>query len=161
MNILPPKLRSQIKLFFCQQSSKFLKIKKFLCIFRSFTLENQDMECVFQNIHTHFFYKQRIFSTQPRCWLTFLWIKVQILFRYCLIHISIIIMRHFRYLLYLCPWLDLCPFMLHLCDLFLIFIFIFIMINPVISWIQTHLVFCLFFKNISHYFSMITWMKNE
>ena len=62
------------------------------------------------------------------------------LLRCCLIHISIIILRHFLYLLYL----GLGLFMSYLCDLLFIFIFIFIMINCTISWIQTHF-FCLFF----------------
>ena len=47
----------------------------------------------------------------------------------CLIHISIMILRHFLYLPYLCPFLDPGLFMSYLCDLFFIFIFIFIMIN--------------------------------
>ena len=51
-------------------------------------------------------------------------------------------------------------FMLYLYDLFLTVIFIFIMINFIISWIQTQMLFCFFFKNISYYFWMISWMKN-
>ena len=46
------------------------------------------------------------------------------------------------------------------CDLIFIFILIFIMINCVMSWIQTHLFFCLFFLNMSYYFWMKTCMKN-
>ena len=61
------------------------------------------------------------------------------LFQGCLIHITITL-GHFLYLLYLCPCLDLGLFMLYLCDAFFIFIFIFIMINHVISRIQTHVV---------------------
>ena len=95
---------------------------------------------------TRFFYKQRFFSTQRQCWLTFSWIELQTLLRCCLIHIIIIILRHVLYLLYLCPCLDLGLFMSYLCDLFFIFIFIFIMINRIISWIQTYLFFCLFFR---------------
>ena len=56
---------------------------------------------------TCFFHMQRFFSTQPQCCSTFLWIELQMLLRCCLIHISIIILRHFLYLLYLCPWLDI------------------------------------------------------
>ena len=54
------------------------------------------------------------------------------------------------YLPYLCPYLDLGLFMLYLCDLFFIFIFIiiFIMINRMISWLQTHLFFLFFFSCI-------------
>ena len=48
------------------------------------------------------------------------------------------------YLLYLYTCLDLGLFMLYLCDLFFIFIFILIMINRIISWIQTHLFVRLF-----------------
>ena len=84
--------------------------------------------------HTRFFFKQRSFSAQPQCCLTFSWIELQMLLRCCLIHISIIILRHFCYLLYLCPCLDLRPFTSYLYDLFQTFIFIFIMINPIISW---------------------------
>ena len=51
------------------------------------------------------------------------------LFRCCLIHIGIIILRHFLYLLYLCLCLELGLFMSDLCNLFFIFIIIFIMIN--------------------------------
>ena len=51
-------------------------------------------------------------------------------------------------------------FMSYLYHLFLIFIFIFIMINSIISWIQTQMFFCFFFYNISYYFWMISWMKN-
>ena len=48
----------------------------------------------------------------------------------------------------------------YLCDLFFIFIFIFIMITYIIAWIQIHLHSCLFYKNMSYYFWMITWIKN-
>ena len=42
-----------------------------------------------------FFYKQRFFSTQPQCCLTFSWIELQMMVRCCLIHTSSIILRHF------------------------------------------------------------------
>ena len=51
--------------------------------------------------HTHFFTSNGVFSTQRQCYLTFSWIGLQMLFRYCLIHISIIILRHILHLLYL------------------------------------------------------------
>ena len=105
-----------------------------------------------------FFYKQRFSSTQPQCCLTFSRIELQMLLRCCLIHVRIIIVIHFLYLLYLCPCLDLGLFMSYLCDLFFIFIFIFIKINRIVSWIQTYLFFCLF--DVSYYFWMITCMKN-
>ena len=38
-------------------------------------------------------------------------------------------------------------FVSYLCDLFFIFTFIFIIVNLITSWIQTHLFFWLFFKN--------------
>ena len=47
-------------------------------------------------------------------------------------------------LLYLCPCLGL--FMSYLCDPFFIFIFIFVMFNCIISWMQKHLFFWLFFR---------------
>ena len=74
---------------------------------------------------TRFFYKQNFFPTQPHCCLTFSWIKFQILFRCCLIHISIIIPRQFLYLLYLRPCLDVALFMSDLCDQLLVSILIF------------------------------------
>ena len=39
-------------------------------------------------------------------------------------------LHHHNELLYLSSFLDLGPFMLYLCDLFFIFMFIFMMINP-------------------------------
>ena len=43
---------------------------------------------------TRFFYEQWVFSTQPQCCLTFIWIELQMLLRCCLIHVGIIILRH-------------------------------------------------------------------
>ena len=40
------------------------------------------------------FLLQRFFSTQRQCWLTFLWIDLQMLLSCCLIHTTIIIPRH-------------------------------------------------------------------
>ena len=45
----------------------------------------------------HFFHKQHFFN-QPQYCLTFLWIQLQILLRCCLIHITIIKVRHILYL---------------------------------------------------------------
>ena len=42
------------------------------------------------------------FSTQPQCCLTFLWIELQMLLRYCLIHISVSSCRHTFYVCYIC-----------------------------------------------------------
>ena len=104
-----------------------------------------------------FFEKQRFLSTQPQCCLTFSWIELQMLLRYSLIHLGMIILRHFLYLLYLCPSLDLGLLMSYLCDLLFIFIFIFIMINRMKTGT---LVLLVIFQNMSYYFWMITWMKN-
>ena len=60
-------------------------------------------------------------------------------------------LRHFLYFLYFCPCLELGLLMSYLCDFFFSFIFIFIMINRIISWIQTHLLICLFFEKMSYY----------
>ena len=96
--------------------------------------------------YTRLFYKQRFSSTQPQCYLNFSWIKLQMLLRCSLVHINIIILRHFLHLLHLCPCLDLGLFTSYLWDLFLIFIFIFITINRVFSWVKTNWLFCLFFR---------------
>ena len=101
---------------------------------------------------------QRFFSTQPQGCLTFSWIELQMLLRCCLVHVSIIILRHFLYLQYLCSWQDLCLFMLYPYDLFFISIFIFIMINCIILWIQTHLFFYLFFKICPIIFGWRMWI---
>ena len=52
-------------------------------------------------------------------------------FKYCLIHITIIMLRDILYLVYLCLCLGLGLFMSHLCDLCFIFSFIFIIINHI------------------------------
>ena len=68
------------------------------------------------------------------------------LLRCCLIHITIIILRHILYLVYLCPYLVLGLSMWHLCDLFLIFNLISIVINHINPLKQTHLAFVRFLK---------------
>ena len=51
-----------------------------------------------------------IFISQPQsCW-NFSWIELQMLLRCCLIHITIIILRHILYLVFLCLCLGLGPF---------------------------------------------------
>ena len=65
-------------------------------------------------IITRFFISNAFF--QPQCCLTFSWIELQMLLRCCLIRISIIVLRHFWYSLYLCPCLDQGLFMSYLCD---------------------------------------------
>ena len=99
--------------------------------------------------YTFFLYKERFFSTQPCSCLTFSWIELQILVRCCLIHVSIVIMRHFLYLLYLSPYLDLGLLLSYLYDLF--FINLMNTETPVLL---------LIFQNMSHYFYMIAWMKS-
>ena len=61
--------------------------------------------------------------TQPRCCLAFSGIELQMLFRCCLIHTTIIIRRSILYPVYMCPCLCLGLFMLYICDLFFIFHF--------------------------------------
>ena len=46
---------------------------------------------------THFFYKQRFFSTHPHCCLAFSWIELQMFLRCGLIHITIIIPLYILY----------------------------------------------------------------
>ena len=93
--------------------------------------------------YMHFLYKQRILSTQPQCCLTFSWIELQMLLRCCLIPISIIILRHFLYLLWLCLCLDLGL----LCRIYMIyFLFSSSFSWRLIVWIQTHLFLGLFFR---------------
>ena len=91
-------------------------------------------------VNTCFFYKQHFFSTQPQCCLTFSWFGFQVLLRCCLVHISIIIisrpiftivsMSRCRSIYVVSMWS----------------FFIFIIINCIISWIQIHLFFCLFYR---------------
>ena len=95
-----------------------------------------------------FFYKQRLFSTQPQCCLTFSWIEPQMLFRYCLIHVTIKILRHVLHFVYLCPYLALGLLMSYLCDLFFIFSLISIGINYITSLKNTHRAFVQFFKHL-------------
>ena len=80
------------------------------------------------------------------------------LLRCCLVHICVIIMRPFLYLLYFCPCLDLGLLMSDVCNL-LFFFSIFIRINYIISLIQTFFLL-LIFQSTSYYFWMIIWMKN-
>ena len=118
-------------------------------IFSSFSLFN---ECVKKEFDVRFcskytlFYKQRLFSTQRQCCLTFSWIEPQMLLRCCLIHKSIDILSHLLYLLYQCPCLDLVLFILYLCDQF--FSFIFSMVNCITPWRQAYMFFCLFLEYV-------------
>ena len=73
-------------------------------------------------------------------------IELQMLLRCCLVHISIIILRHFFIYYFVSMSRPRVIYVSYLCDLFFIFIFIFIMINGIIPSIQTHLLFCFFFR---------------
>ena len=53
-----------------------------------------------KQIHT-FLYKQRFYSTQRQCCLTFSWTELQILLSCCLIHVSSSILRLVLHVLYL------------------------------------------------------------
>ena len=115
----------------------------------------------FLNTRIHFKSQNYWLQRWTSSCLTFSWTEFQMLFRCCLIHKSIIILRHFLYLLYLCSCTDLGLFMLYLCDLgFFVSIwfsfpfFIFIMINHIIWWKQTYLFFFLFF---TIYFVNFEW----
>ena len=116
----------------------------------------------FLEIHA-LFYKQHYVSTQPQCCLTFSWIELQILLRYCLIkkdlHTETFFTSAVFDLLYSCPCLDLGLFMSYLCDLFFIFIFLLILINHYLTK-KAHLVFFRHFLEYSYYSWMITWIKN-
>ena len=98
------------------------------------------------------FYKQRFFSTQPQCCLNFSWIELQVLLRCCLIH-SISILRHFIFTIIMSLSRPRSTYVVSMCS---IFIFIFIMINGTILWIQIHLLLCLFLggapTSICHFF---------
>ena len=109
--------------------------------------------------HMHWFFMSNDFlQLSLTASLIFSWIGLQMLLRCCLIHISVIILRHFLYLLYLCPCLDLGLFMSYICDLFFIVIFIFIMINCISQEYRDTYSFD-YFYDVSYYFWTI-WTKN-
>ena len=77
-------------------------------------------------------------------------------FRCCLIHTNIIILRYLIFTIFLSMFRSRSIYISYLCDLYFIFILIFIMVNRIILWIQTHLLFCLFLmailmKNVSNF----------
>ena len=109
--------------------------------------------------HMHWFFMSNDFlQLSLTASLIFSWIGLQMLLRCCLIQISVIILRHFLYLLYLCPCLDLGLFMSYICDLFFIVIFIFIMINCISQEYRDTYSFD-YFYDVSYYFWTI-WTKN-
>ena len=91
-----------------------------------------------------FSYKQHFFSTHPQCWLIFSWTELQMLLRCCLILVTIVILRHILYLVYLCPCLSLGLFTSYLCDLLFSFSLIFISVNHRTLLKQTNLFFAHF-----------------
>ena len=70
------------------------------------------------------------------------------LFRCCLIQITIIVLRQIFYLVYLHPCLGLDLFMSYLDILFFTFILIFVVINHVTSSKQMYLFSCTFLENL-------------
>ena len=56
-----------------------------------------------------------------------------------LMDVTVITLEHFLFLIHLCPCLDLCLFMSHLCDLYFILSLSFIVINHIVSLKHTHL----------------------
>ena len=92
--------------------------------------------------------KTILFLSHPQHCLIFPRIQLQMLLRCCLLHITIIILIHILYLVYICTYLRLVLFILYLCDPFLIFSLIFILINHIISLKQTNLFFAYFLENL-------------
>ena len=52
--------------------------------------------------NTRSFYKQRFFSSQPQCDLTFLWFQLRMLLTCYLLHITIIILKYILNIEYIC-----------------------------------------------------------
>ena len=107
--------------------------------------------CEFVSLIYTFYLYATLFSIQLPCFSTQAPFRASVMTRasnvaWVLLNTYEHHLRHFLYLLCLCPCLDLRLFMSSLRDLFFIYIFTFIMINLTISWIQTHLFFCLFFR---------------
>ena len=57
-------------------------------------------ESMFWAIATRFFYKQRFFSAQPQCCLTFSWIVLKMLLRCCLTYNHYYIDTHFIFTIF-------------------------------------------------------------
>ena len=112
---------------------------------------------------TRFFYKQRSFSTLPQYCLTFSWFELQMLLRCYLIRIRIIIMRHYAEILFILHFFSMSrPRTMYIVSVWSIFHFhlhFHYYQSCIISWIQTYLFFCLYFR-ISYHFWIITWVKN-
>ena len=120
----------------------------------NFSLTLTELENIHSGRHSsesdlYLFRLQRFFSTQLRCCLFFSWIELQMLLICCLIRLRMIKLRHYLYLLYLFPGLDLGLFMSYLCDLIFNFFFILIMINRMNT---DTLVVLLIFQKMSYHF---------
>ena len=72
---------------------KLINLIKCLQEFTS-SMEFRNGESNTDKVKLHFFYQQRIFSTQPQCCLTFSWIEPKMLLKCCLLHIDMILQRH-------------------------------------------------------------------
>ena len=107
-----------------------------------------------KNINT-FFYKQRFFSNQPQCCLAISWTELQMLLSCCLIHISIIIVRHFLFTVFV---FMTSPRSIYIVSMRCIFHFhLHFHYDLLYNLMNTDtLVLLLIFKNMSYYF----WMKN-
>ena len=84
-------------------------------------------------------FNARVFYMQRLVWLsssllTLPWIEPQILLKCCLIHITIIVLRHFLYLVHLCLFLHVDLYMSYLCGIFFITVHVFIL--NIIIWLH-------------------------
>ena len=111
----------------------------------SFVVWSVSYNCLHE-IHAFFLSNAFFNSDSIQCCLTSSWIELQMLLRCWVIYITIIILKHILYLVYLCRSLCLGLFLSHLCDLFFIFSLIFIVINHMTSLRQMHLSFVNFLE---------------
>ena len=133
-----PKIITQVLIFLTLYQYK--KAETVLLIFSGEIIDLKSCNMIGWEhlVFTRFFYKQHCFSTQTQCYLTFSWIQLQTLRRFCLLHITIIVLRHISYLVQSYPWLDLVLFM---CIYVIYFSFpasFCITINQIISLKLTH-----------------------
>ena len=101
--------------------------------------------CNSKNIpNTTFFHKQRFFSIQPQYCLTCSWIELQMFLRCCLMHKT----RLFIFTIFGPVSRPRSTYVVSMWSYFHFFAFIFIMINRTVSWIQTHLFYCLLLEYV-------------
>ena len=86
--------------------------------------------------HIHAFFLSNTFFQLSLTCLTFPWIKLQMLLRCCLIHITIIILVSILYVVHSCPCLGLGLFMPYLCHRFFAFSLTFIGIKGALSGLK-------------------------